>query len=117
MNSPAAPKQPDSSSAVFSGALRVLGTSNGRAVITASRADQFSQESPAIQHGYFTACLLDSLQAGGAQWPLAKVFQDVRERVTKAVRNQTPSSQFSGSAESFVLGVPESSSVATQAAR
>jgi uncharacterized caspase-like protein len=79
----------------------------GRAVITASRADQFSQESDTLHNGVFTSCLLGSMHAGGSGWALGKVFEDVRDRVAKAVRNQTPSAQFSGKADSFVLGVAE----------
>ena len=110
----APPQEVVSSGTVFSGALRVLSTGSGRAVITASRADQFSQESEALKNGYFTSCLLNSFRDGGVEWPLAKVFQDVRDRVMKAVKNQTPSSQFSGSADSFVLGVPEAEASSAQ---
>ncbi len=96
-----------SSSTVFSKAFDNFATGMGRAVITASRADQLSQESEALHNGVFTSCLLASMRSGGSELPLGKVFEDVRDRVIKTVRNQTPSSQFSGKADSFVLGVAE----------
>jgi uncharacterized caspase-like protein len=99
------------SSQSFSPALENLKTGVGRAVITASSADEVSWEDETHQNGYFTHYLLDALSAGKGESPLGEVFPRVRDQVLASVtkdhqgQRQTPTSQFSEQAESIVIGV------------
>jgi uncharacterized caspase-like protein len=84
----------------------------GRAVITASRADEESWEDKADQNGYFTHCLLAALRDGNGNNALGQVFTKVRDEVKESVskdegQRQTPTSDFSEQAASIVISVPE----------
>jgi hypothetical protein len=99
---------------VFSGALSTLKIGYGRAVLTATRADQVSWERSKTDWtgGYFTHFLIKALGANQGQEPLGKVFPKVQDQVTSEVRhelgeNQSPSCDFSDGAASIIIGVPE----------
>jgi Caspase domain len=99
-------------SSAFSPAFDNLKVGYGRAVITASRANEESWESPKLQNGYFTHYLLQVLQEGHGEDRLDHVFAQVQTRVSSHVKtdfnaSQNPSFEFSEHADSIVLGVPE----------
>jgi uncharacterized caspase-like protein len=99
-------------SAAFSPAFDNLRVGYGRAVITASRADEQSWESPKLQNGYFTHYLLQVLREDHGEDTLDHVFTQVRTKVATHVKtdfnaSQNPSFEFSEHADSIVLGVPE----------
>ena len=99
-------------SASFSAAFDNLKIGYGRAVITASRANEQSWESATLQNGYFTHYLLQVLEEGHGEAKLEDVFAQVRTRVSSHVKtdhnaSQHPSFEFSEHADSIVLGVPE----------
>lgn len=103
-----------SAASAFSGALATLKIGNGRAVLTATRADEESWErsKPDWTGGYFTHYLIKALSANNGQTPLGAAFPKVQEQVASEVRQelgrkQTPSCDFSDSAESIVVGIPE----------
>jgi uncharacterized caspase-like protein len=106
---------PDSSpaSSAFSAALQNLKVGEGRAVITASRADEESWEDPRFHNGYFTHYLIEALREKDGAQTLGDVFPKVRDEVLTSVRNdhegktQTPSCEFSERASTIVIGVPE----------
>jgi uncharacterized caspase-like protein len=104
---------PDSPASVsFSAALRTLKMGYGRAVITASRANEASWESSELKNGYFTHFLLDSLRGARGNEGLEQLFMEVRSAVSTRVRadhrvGQNPSMEFSEGADSIVIGVPE----------
>jgi len=92
--------------------LQNLKVGYGRAVITASRADELSWESSELHNGYFTYLLLDVLRAAHGTESLDKVFPRVSANVSSQVKkernaSQNPSCEFSEHAASIVLGVPE----------
>lgn len=100
------------SSVAFSEAFQNLKIGYGRAVITASRADERSWESTELKNGYFTRYLLDVLKEGHGNSTLDHVFAEVREKVSSRVQaehgaSQNPSFEFSDHADSIVLGVAE----------
>jgi uncharacterized caspase-like protein len=104
------PDAPASSS--FSVAFENLKVGYGRAVITASRANESSWESPKLQNGYFTHYLLEVLREGHGEARLDQVFSQVRTRVSSRVKaelnaSQNPSFEFSEHADSIVLGGPQ----------
>jgi uncharacterized caspase-like protein len=99
-------------SSSFSVAFENLKVGYGRAVITASRANEESWESPKLQNGYFTHYLLEVLRESHGEDRLDHVFTQVQTRVSTRVKtelnvNQNPSFEFSEHADSIVLGVPE----------
>ena len=99
-------------SSAFSPAFDNLKVGYGRAVITASRANEQSWESPKLQNGYFTHYLLQVLQEGHGEDTLDHVFAQVRTKVATQVKtdhnaSQNPSFEFSEHANAIVLGVPE----------
>jgi uncharacterized caspase-like protein len=99
-------------SSPFSVAFENLKVGFGRAVITASRANEESWESPKLQNGYFTHYLLEVLRESHGEDRLDHVFTQVQTRVSTHVKtelnaNQNPSFGFSEHADSIVLGVPE----------
>jgi uncharacterized caspase-like protein len=108
---PADPAESDGAQqSSFSGAFQNLKLGFGRAVITASRANEASWESPDLQNGYFTHYLIETLRASHGNDKLADVFSRVRDVVSVQVKNdrgatQTPSYQFSEGADVIVLGV------------
>jgi uncharacterized caspase-like protein len=100
------------SSAAFSGALENLRIGYGRAVLTASRANERSWESTELKNGYFTRYLLDALRDGKGSNSLDQIFAKLKEKVRSRVlaehgASQTPSCEFSEHADSIVLGVAE----------
>ncbi len=107
-----APPADAPAAASFSGALANLKIGYGRAVITASRADEQSWESATLHNGYFTHYLLLALKDAQGTRNIHDAFEMVRGEVSESVRRdhhaeQTPTSQFSENAESIVLGIPE----------
>jgi uncharacterized caspase-like protein len=81
-------------------------------VITASRANEVSWESPKIQNGYFTHYLVEVLRESHGTDRLDHVFPEVQTKVSSHVRtelnaNQNPSFEFSEHADSIVLGGAE----------
>jgi uncharacterized caspase-like protein len=103
--------------ASFSVAFDNLKVGYGRAVITASRANETSWESPRLQNGYFTHYLLEVLREGHGEDSLDKVFSQVSARVSSRVKadlnaSQNPSFEFSERASSIVLGAPEAKQAA-----
>ena len=99
-------------SAAFSPAFENLKIGLGRAVITASRANEVSWESPKIQNGYFTHYLVEVLRESHGTDRLDHVFPEVQTKVSSHVRtelnaNQNPSFEFSEHADSIVLGGAE----------
>ncbi len=82
-----------------------------RVVISASKADEESQEDAKLQHGYFTYFLLDALKKNGGSSPLSEIFESVRERTQQTVRErynllQTPTIRGTAEGMSIVLGAP-----------
>ena len=98
-------------SAAFSEAFQNLKIGYGRAVITASRANQVSWESAKLQNGYFTHYLLETLRAGHGTESLERVFTAVRSSVAAHVKqdngaDQDPSYELSEGADAIVIGAP-----------
>ncbi len=82
-----------------------------RVVISASRADEESQEDAKLQHGYFTYFLLEALKKNGATSPLGEIFQSVRDHTAQTVHerfnlSQTPTIRGTPEGLSIVLGAP-----------
>jgi uncharacterized caspase-like protein len=105
------PDAPASSS--FSQAFQNLKIGYGRAVITASRANEASWESSELKNGYFTHFLIDIMRKSHGNESIDQVFPQVRTTVSSRVKNdhdaqQNPSFEFSEGADSIVIGVPES---------
>src|SRR5258708_2873151 len=71
----------------FSAALRNLKIGAGRAVITASRANEESWENTKLQHGYFTYYLINALLEKDGLQPLSDIFPNVKENVSRSVRS------------------------------
>jgi uncharacterized caspase-like protein len=84
--------------------LHRLAEGSGRIIFAASRADQESLESPALQHGYFTYYLLKSLSSSKAQAPLSQVFTSVEQQVSSQV-HQNPVMDRSSADADFALGL------------
>ena len=87
--------------------LHRLAEGSGRIIFAASRVDQESLESPALQHGYFTYYLLKSLTSTKAQVPLSQVFSSVEQQVSAQVR-QNPVMDRSSADADFAIGLPAS---------
>jgi uncharacterized caspase-like protein len=109
---PADPPADAPSSTSFSPSFDNLKVGYGRAVITASRADEPSWESSSIQNGYFTHYLIETLETSHGKEALAQVFPEVRTKVAAHVKaeqhaRQNPTYEFSEHAEEIVLGVAE----------
>jgi hypothetical protein len=110
----------DATPAQFSSALSGLKIGYGRAVLTASRADETSLEDKDLDggrgNGYFTRFLIDALRervskpALDEKLPrsLDEVFEAVQAKVSSAVKTQHPTALFSDHAGEIVLAVPES---------
>jgi uncharacterized caspase-like protein len=99
--------------AAFSGALQTLKSGYGRAVITATRANEQSFESEDLMNGYFTHYLIQAMKEEQGMRPLGSVFAKVREQVSSVVgrelgKAQTPSSEFNQQAAEIIIGAPES---------
>jgi uncharacterized caspase-like protein len=97
----------------FSAAFQNLTIGYGRAVITASRANQESWESAKLKNGYFTHYLIDALRTTHSSESLDQLFPQVRTLVSTHVKaevgaSQDPSYEFSEGANSIVLGAAQS---------
>ena len=107
------PPAPAANSAhAFSPAFQNLEFGYGRAVLTASRADEQSWESPKLQNGYFTYFLVQQLRASHGEIDVEELFHHVQGEVSSRVlqdhnAHQTPSFQFSDSATRIVMGLRE----------
>ena len=82
-----------------------------RVVISASRADEESQEDGKLRHGFFTYYLLDALKKNGGMSSMNEVFQSVRDRTSQTVHDrfaisQTPTIRGTAEGLSIVLGAP-----------
>jgi hypothetical protein len=81
----------------------------GRIVMSASRVDEESLESPALKHGYFTYFLLQALKTGNGQTLLSQLFdavaQQVSARVSSDGSHQHPVMSKSSADADFALGV------------
>jgi hypothetical protein len=96
----------------FSQAFNNLMVGYGRAVLTASRADEQSWESPVWKNGYFTHFLISQLRQSRGNASLDDLFHQVQGDVSSQVLrdyhvHQTPSFQFSESGAQIVIGRPE----------
>jgi uncharacterized caspase-like protein len=82
----------------------------GRVVMSASRVDEESLESPALGHGYFTYYLLQALKNGKGATPLSQVYATVAQQVSARVSadgsHQHPVLSRSSADADFALGVP-----------
>jgi uncharacterized caspase-like protein len=80
----------------------------GRIVMSASRVDEESLESPALKHGYFTYFLLQALKTGNGQTLLSQLFdavaQQVSARVSSDGSHQHPVMSKSSADADFALG-------------
>ncbi len=100
--------------AAFSAALDGFSTNAARVVMSASRAEQVSWESPTLHHGYFTYFLMQALQQSHGKMPLEKVFDYVRDHTGEAVQrdhpgvSQTPTVQENAEGAAIVLGADAS---------
>jgi len=85
-----------------------------RVVISASRADETSQEDSQSRHGFFTRYLLEALRENSGKSPLGDVFQVVHDRTIQAIHDryassgltQTPTLRSTPAGLDLVLGVP-----------
>ncbi len=81
----------------------------GRIVMSASRADEESLESPALKHGYFTYFLLQALKTGKGETPLSQLYDTVAQQVSTRVSadgsHQHPVMSRSSADADFALGV------------
>jgi len=96
----------------FSEAFQNLKLGYGRAVFTASRANERSWESASLKNGYFTHYLIESLRADPSKENLNQLYALVSSKVSKQVAtdqhaSQNPSFEYSEHGDSIVLGVPE----------
>ena len=81
----------------------------GRIVMSASRVDEESLESPALRHGYFTYFLLQALKSGKGNTLLSQVYDSVAQQVSERVfadgSHQHPMISRSSADADFALGV------------
>lgn len=111
---PAAAKPDAGWGAPVSGVLSALQSGAGRAIISASRGDQESWESPVYKNGYFTHFFIEALSANEGNTQLRTAFEAARAKTQAAVKadkhaDQEPQWQGSESAGGMVLGEAESS--------
>ncbi len=95
----------------FSGAFRSFELGPGRAVLTASRAEEESWESPSIENGYFTHFLIEAMHLKEGMSTVKELADYVRTHVKTAVENdlhhsQTPVFGASEKGDTIVLGAP-----------
>ena len=105
-------ESPDSA-AGFSGAFRSFQLGPGRAVLTASRAEEESWESARIENGYFTHFLIEAMRRKDGLSTLKELAEYVREHVKTAVdhdlhHTQTPVFGSSDQGDAIVVGAPVS---------
>lgn len=105
-----APEKIVGAPSAFSAALNGFSSGAARVVMSASRAEQPSWESPVLGHGYFTYFLIEALRQSHGQMPLEKVFDYVRDHTQQAVQkdhpgvSQTPTIQDNPDGAAIVLG-------------
>lgn len=91
--------------------LARMAEGTGRIVMSASRADEESLESPALGHGYFTYFLLQALKSGKGTTPLGQMYDSVAQQVAARVAadgsHQHPVMSRSSADADFALGVGE----------
>ena len=97
----------------FSGAFRSFELGPGRAVLTASRAEEESWESARIENGYFTHYLIEAMHRQNGMSTVKALADYVRDHVKAAVENdlhhsQTPVFGASEQGDTIVLGAPVS---------
>jgi hypothetical protein len=97
----------------FSGAFRSFELGPGRAVLTASRAEEESWESSRIENGYFTHYLIEAMRRQNGMSTVQELADYVREHVKAAVESdlhhsQTPVFGASEQGGAIVLGAPVS---------
>jgi hypothetical protein len=85
----------------------------GRVIITSSDTKEQSYESAKLKHGYFTYFLLEALHQQNGEWPIDRVYQYLRGRVSDRVQAevhvpQTPVLSRSDSGAQIVLGIAPS---------
>ncbi len=89
--------------------LERMSEGTGRIVMSASRVDEESLESPALRHGYFTYFLLEALKTGNGNTPLSQIYETVAQRVSERVSadgaHQHPVISRSAADADFALGV------------
>ena len=89
--------------------LNRMSEGTGRIVISASRVDEESLESPTLKHGYFTYFLLQALKAGKGNTPLSQVYDSVAQQVSARVSadgaHQHPVMSKSAADADFALGM------------
>jgi hypothetical protein len=101
--------------------LERMSQGSGRIVLAASRVDQESLESDALQHGYFTYFLLKNLRESKGLKPLTEVFASVQQQVADKVAadhgtgsiHQNPVMDRSSDDADFALGVPATAASAS----
>jgi len=101
-------ESPDTA-AGFSGAFRSFELGPGRAVLTASRAEESSWESSRIQNGYFTHFLIEAMRQNGGLSTVKQIAAYVQSHVKAAVEtdlhhSQTPVFGASPQGDTIVLG-------------
>ena len=89
--------------------LTRMSEGTGRSVMSASRGDEESLESPALKHGYFTYFLLQALKAGKGNTPLSQMYDSVAQQVSARVSadgaHQHPVMSKSEADADFALGM------------
>ena len=89
--------------------LQHMSQGTGRMVLSASRFDEQSLESPALMHGYFTYYLLQALKNANGAAPLSQVFASVAKQVSARAAadgsHQHPVMSRSSADADFALGV------------
>jgi uncharacterized caspase-like protein len=81
----------------------------GRVIITSSQVSETSFENPMIQNGYFTYHLIQTLRKEKGLAPLGKIYESVRQQVSKQVlaeqhQPQNPVMSRSDQGADIVLG-------------
>jgi uncharacterized caspase-like protein len=106
---PSAAKGALANKAPSSQMLERMSQGTGRIVMSASRVDEESLESPALRHGYFTYFLLQVLKSGNGVTPLSQVYDAVAQQVSARVSadgsHQHPVMSRSSAEADFALGV------------
>ena len=94
----------------FSAAFRQIQSRPGRVVLTASRANERSYESPTLENGYFTHYLMEVIRETRGEQSIESIFPEVQKRVRDAVRAQvnaaqTPAIEVGPQAGSITIGI------------
>jgi uncharacterized caspase-like protein len=89
----------------------------GRVIIASSQVNERSWESDTLQHGYFTYFLIQALKQDKGLAPIDKIYQYVKEQVSKRVaadakQRQTPVLSRSDRGAEIVVGVKPATAIA-----